>query len=44
MSAEAENPPEVLMRRPSRLKAIVDSDLVYSFLHSKVTIVAAMTP
>ncbi|MEJ0076977.1 MAG: ABC transporter permease [Alphaproteobacteria bacterium] len=30
------------MRRPSRLKAIIDSDLVYSFLHSKVTIAAAV--
>jgi peptide/nickel transport system permease protein len=42
MSDAAENPPEVLMRRPSRLKAIIDSDLVYSFLHSKVTIAAAI--
>ncbi|MGB9367632.1 MAG: ABC transporter permease [Xanthobacteraceae bacterium] len=30
------------MRRPSRLKAIVDSDLVYSFLRSRVTIAAAV--
>jgi peptide/nickel transport system permease protein len=42
MSAAAETPPEVLMRRPSRLKAILDSDVVYSFLHSRVTIVAAV--
>jgi peptide/nickel transport system permease protein len=42
MTEAADNPPEVLMRRPSRLKAIVDSDLVYSFLHSKVTIAAAI--
>ncbi len=42
MSATAQTPPEVLMRRPSRLKAIIDSDLVYSFLHSKVTIAAAV--
>src|SRR3954451_17870392 len=41
MTEAADNPPEVLMRRPSRLKAIVDSDLVYSFLRSKVTIGAA---
>jgi peptide/nickel transport system permease protein len=41
MSA-AENPPEILMRRPSRLRAIIDSDLVYSFLRSKVTIAAAV--
>jgi peptide/nickel transport system permease protein len=42
MTAAAEHPAEVLMRRPSRLKAIFDSDLVYSFLHSKVTIAAAI--
>jgi peptide/nickel transport system permease protein len=42
MSAATENPPEVLLRRPSRLKAIIDSDLVYSFLRSKVTIAAAV--
>ena len=42
MSAAAETPPEVLMRRPSRLRAIIDSDLVYSFLRSKVTIVAGV--
>jgi peptide/nickel transport system permease protein len=42
MTTAADNPPEVLLRRPSRLKAIVDSDLVYSFLHSKVTIAAAI--
>jgi peptide/nickel transport system permease protein len=42
MTHATDSPPEVLMRRPSRLKAIVDSDLVYSFLHSKVTIAAAI--
>jgi peptide/nickel transport system permease protein len=42
MSAAAENPPEVLMRRPSRLRAIIESDLVYSFLRSKVTVTAAV--
>jgi peptide/nickel transport system permease protein len=42
MSTASETPPEVLLRRPSRLKAMIDSDLVYSFLHSKVTIVAAI--
>ena len=42
MTAAAENPPAVLMRRPSRLRAIIDSDLVYSFLRSRVTIAAAV--
>jgi peptide/nickel transport system permease protein len=42
MTAAAEHPPEVLMRRPSRLRAILDSDLVYSFLRSKVTVAAAI--
>jgi peptide/nickel transport system permease protein len=42
MTSAAETPPEVLMRRPSRLRAIIDSDLVYSFLRSKVTIAAAV--
>jgi peptide/nickel transport system permease protein len=42
MSAAADTPPEVLMRRPSRLRAIIDSDLVYSFLRSRVTIAAAV--
>ena len=42
MTDAVENPPEVLMRRPSRLKAIIDSDLVYSFLRSRVTIAAAV--
>jgi peptide/nickel transport system permease protein len=42
MSTATETPPEVLMRRPSRLKVIVDSDLFYSFLRSKVTIAAAI--
>ena len=31
-----------VMRRPSRLSTIVSSDLVYSFLHSRITIVAAL--
>ena len=30
------------MRTPSRLRAIIDSDLVYSFLRSRVTIAAAV--
>jgi peptide/nickel transport system permease protein len=42
MSDATQAPPEVLMRRPSRLKTILDSDVVYSFLHSRVTIVAAV--
>jgi peptide/nickel transport system permease protein len=42
MTAAAENPPAVLMRRPSRVRAIIDSDLVYSFLRSRVTIAAAV--
>ena len=42
MTAAAETPPAVLMRRPSRLRAIIDSDLVYSFLRSRVTIAAAV--
>ncbi len=42
MTAAADTPPEVLMRRPSRLRAIIDSDLVYSFLRSRVTIAAAV--
>jgi peptide/nickel transport system permease protein len=42
MTTAAETPPEVLMRRPSRLKAILDSDLIYSFLRSRVTIAAAI--
>jgi peptide/nickel transport system permease protein len=32
----------VLIKRPSRLAAMLDSDIVYSFLSSKVTIVAAI--
>jgi len=42
MTAAAENPTEVLLRRPSRLRAIIDSDLAYSFLRSRVTIAAAV--
>jgi peptide/nickel transport system permease protein len=42
MTAAAKNPTEVLLRRPSRLRAIIDSDLVYSFLRSRVTIAAAV--
>jgi peptide/nickel transport system permease protein len=41
MSAEAKDL-DVLMRRPPRFAAIMDSDVVYSFLHSKITIVAAI--
>jgi len=41
MSAEAKDL-DVLMRRPSRFAAIMDSDVVYSFLHSRITIVAAI--
>jgi peptide/nickel transport system permease protein len=43
MSAAAENPPQVLLRRPSRVREIINSDLVYSFLRSKVAIAAAIT-
>ena len=42
MSAQANDSVEVLLRKPSRLSAILHSDLVYSFLHSRVTIVAAI--
>jgi len=42
MSTAAANPPEGLMRRPSRVRAIIDSDLVYSFLRSRVTVAAAL--
>jgi peptide/nickel transport system permease protein len=42
MSAAADTPPEVLLRRPSRLRAILDSDLVYSFLRSRVAVTAAV--
>ena len=42
MSAAAETPPEALLRRPSRWRAILDSDLVYSFLRSRVTVSAAV--
>jgi len=42
MSAAADTPPKMLMRRPSRLKAILDSDLVYSFTRSRVTVAAAL--
>jgi peptide/nickel transport system permease protein len=42
MSAAADTPPEVLMRRPSRLRAIIESDLVYSLLRSRVTVAAAL--
>jgi peptide/nickel transport system permease protein len=33
---------ETVLKRPSRLAALLDSDIVYSFLASKVTIVAAI--
>ena len=42
MSAEASNSIDVITRTPSRLAAIANSDLVYSFFHSRITIVAAM--
>jgi len=42
MSAQANDSVEVLLRKPSRLSAILHSDLVYSFLHSRITIVAAL--
>ncbi|MEA2875176.1 MAG: peptide/nickel transport system permease protein [Hyphomicrobiales bacterium] len=41
MPAQA-NDPVAMMRRRSRLAAIMDSDLVYSFLHSRITIAAAI--
>jgi peptide/nickel transport system permease protein len=42
MSVQANDPVEVLMRRPSRLTAILNSDLVYSFRNSGITIAAAI--
>ena len=42
MSAQANDPVDVLLRRPSRLAAVMNSDLVYSFLHSRITIGAAI--
>jgi len=42
MSAQANDPVEVMLRKPSRLSVIMHSDLVYSFLHSRITIVAAL--
>jgi peptide/nickel transport system permease protein len=42
MPAQANNPVAAMTRRPSRLAAIMDSDLIYSFLHSRITIVAAI--
>jgi peptide/nickel transport system permease protein len=42
MSVQANDTVEVLLRKPSRLAAIMNSDLVYSFLHSRITIAAAM--
>ena len=42
MSAQANDPVAAMTRRPSRLAAIMDSDLVYSFLHSRITIAAAI--
>jgi peptide/nickel transport system permease protein len=41
MPAQA-NDPVAMTRRRSRLVAIMDSDLVYSFLHSRITIAAAI--
>jgi len=42
MSAQANDPVEVMLRKPSRLSTILHNDLVYSFLHSRVTILAAL--
>ena len=42
MSAQANEPLAAAPPRRSRLAAFVDSDIVYSFLHSKITIVAAV--
>jgi peptide/nickel transport system permease protein len=42
MPAEANNTIDVMMRRPSRFSAIINSDVVYSFLHSRITIAAAI--
>jgi len=39
---DAEVPRLSITRRPSRVAAFFDHDLVYSFLHSRVTIVAAL--
>src|SRR5215208_5260545 len=42
MSVQANDPVEALPRRPSRLAAIVNSDPVYSFRSSRITIAAAI--
>jgi len=42
MSTEADNSLDTLTRRPSRIAAIMNSDVVYSFLHSRITIAAAI--
>ncbi len=42
MPAQASDPLAAMTRRPSRLAAIMDSDLVYSFLRSRITIAAAI--
>ena len=42
MSAPSSSATEILLRKPSRLRSIMGSDLVYSFLHSKVTIAATL--
>jgi peptide/nickel transport system permease protein len=42
MPAQANDPVVAMTRRRSRLGAIMDSDLVYSFLHSRITIAAAI--
>ena len=42
MPAQANDPLAAMTRRRSRLAAIMDSDLVYSFLRSRITIAAAI--
>ena len=42
MSAERNNSIAVMTRRPSRLSAVMNSDVVYSFLHSRITVAAAV--
>jgi peptide/nickel transport system permease protein len=42
MVAATDQSPVAKPARPSRLRAVLDSDVVYSFLHSRVTIVAAI--
>lgn len=42
MSAQTNGSIDALTHRPSRLAVIMNSDLVYSFLHSRITIAAAI--